>query len=98
MNRFKRFLRYNFSNSRKIRMYLGGYWEYWEFTDNFGNMWLRVSEENAFNRDYKFGLGKGTPICEYYDILFFGDKSELNDKVLKRLDRKRKLKRVRDEN
>jgi len=97
MNRIKSFLRYNFSNKKKVRKYLGGYWEYWTVNE-FGELWLKVSEKNAFKKDYKPPLDRETPYCEYYDIGFFGNKRELTDKMLKRLDRKRKLKRVKNEN
>lgn len=71
LNWLKRVLYYNFSSYRKIRKYLGGYWECWYIEICRSDVWLIVNKEQAYNPNYVPGCGHGTPICEYYPINFW---------------------------
>ena len=95
MNRFKIFFYNNFSKNKKIRKYIGGYWEKWAI-ERTGEFWLKVKEKDAFDKYHRPSLThKGIPFCEYYDLEFFGYKTDFTDKMKKKLDRRRKLKRIK---
>jgi len=85
-------LKYNFSNKKFIRKFIGGYWECWYIDICHCDIWFNISKEQLC--DFRPGCGHGTPYCEYYPIGFFDYKTNYTKENILRLYRKVKLERV----
>ena len=93
----KRIIRFNFSNRKWARKYIGGYWEKWYVEIIHGPIWMYVTKEQAYNLNWRPGTGRSTPIVEYYPINYFGDKMDFTDEVKIQKEREAKLQRLINE-
>jgi len=91
---YKRFIKRHFSNSKRVRRYIGGYWEKWYIDVIHCDLWFYITKEQAYGY-YRPGCGYGTPYCEYYPIEFFDYKTNFSSI---NLERKMKFKKILDAN
>lgn len=94
LNWFKRRLYYNFSHYKKIRKYIGGYWEHWIIEICSDSVWMLVNKEQAYDETYRPIGGRGTPIYEYYPIEFFDSKLKFTEEIKLQSKRQLKLERL----
>ena len=91
---FRNRIRYNFSEYKWARKFLGGYWENWIIEILHGEIWIQVKKTEAYDTHYRPGCGRGTPYCEYYPIEYFDSKLYFNEDKKKQILREQKLKRL----